>query len=276
MADRRPEDMGNRSVKKPLAFIALALVCYAPFAIFSGVQVFPNWSLINFAAFLPAALALVITMKERGARAAGALLKRSLDFQRIKTKRWFVTGLVMMPLVVFLQIIYAWVRGLPIVSPKFSIWWPVLFIAMFIAAIGEELGLMLFIFDPLQERIGALYATLVLGIFQALYHIPLFTPTGLPTSWIVWQLVYIASTRILYSWVYQNTGKSLFSVVVMHTLFNSIWFLFPRNADWSGIIRPAFYDPATLAVITILLGALVTFLWGPSTLARFRYRRHEA
>ena len=89
----------------------------------------------------------------------------------------------------------------------------------------------------------------------------------------MWQLIYIAATRVLYAWIYNNTGKSIFAVVMMHTLFNTVWFLFPRNTDWVSLARPVFYNPADLALITIVLATIVTFLWDSKTLAQYRFAR---
>jgi len=38
-----------------------------------------------------------------------------------------------------------------------------------------------------------------------------------------------------------------------------------------GLSAPTLYDPRNLALIAALLAAGVTYLWGPRTLARYRY-----
>jgi hypothetical protein len=90
-------------------------------------------------------------------------------------------------------------------------------------------------------------------------------------DWIAWQLAYVVATRVLFIWVYNNAGRSLFAVAVMHTLFNQVWLAFPGSGGLVGMSVPSFYSPLNLAVTTIVLAATVTFLWGPSSLARFRY-----
>ena len=71
---------------------------------------------------------------------------------------------------------------------------PLIFVILFIAAIGEELGWMGYAFEPMQERFGALKASILLGISWALIHIPLFTASGMSSFWITSQLVYIAAS----------------------------------------------------------------------------------
>jgi membrane protease YdiL (CAAX protease family) len=161
--------------------------------------------------------------------------------------------------------------GLPVSSLYISNWSHLLFAILFVAAIVEKLGLMGYVVEPMQARFSVLNANILLGIIQASYHILLFTLSGMSAGWIIWQLIYIAATRVLYAWVYNNTGKSIFAVAMMHTLFNWVWFLFPRNEAWAGLARPVFYDPASLALITVVLGAIVAILWDSKTLAQYRF-----
>ena len=252
-------------------FFLLAVAFYIPIAIYADVQVFPNWALINFGAFIPMAVALILVYLENGTTSMVELLKRPFDFKRIQSKIWYLPIFLVIPFTVFVQYGLALLFGSPVSSLYLPIWSPLLFVILFIAAIGEELGLMGYVVEPMQERFGALNGNILLGIIQASYHILLFTSSGMSAGWIMWQLIYIAATRVLYAWVYNNAGKSIFAVVIMHTLFNLVWFLFPRNTAWVTLARPVFYNPTDLALITIVLATMVTFLWGSKTLAQYRF-----
>jgi hypothetical protein len=118
-----------------------------------------------------------------------------------------------------------------------------------------------------------LRASAALGVAWASVHLPYFLAAGAPMDWVAWQFAYLVATRVVFVWVYNNTGRSLFAVAVMHTLFNQVWQLFPRDEALAGMSVPTFYNPASLALTTIALAATVTALWGPSTLARFRIGR---
>jgi CAAX protease family protein len=252
-------------------FFLLAVAFYIPIAIYADVQVFPNWALINFGAFIPMAVALILVYRENGTSSMFELLKRPFDFKRIQSKIWYLPIFLVIPFTVFVQYELALLFGSPVSSLYLPIWSPLLFAILFIAAIGEELGLMGYVIEPMQERFGALNGNILLGIIQASYHILLFTSSGMSAGWIMWQLIYIAATRVLYAWVYNNTGKSIFAVVIMHTLFNLVWFLFPRNTAWVTLARPVFYNPTDLALITIVLATIIAFLWDSKTLAQFRF-----
>jgi Protein of unknown function (DUF3995) len=69
--------------------------------------------------------------------------------------------------------------------------------------------------------------------------------------------------RILFTWLYNNTGKSLFAAIVFHAMANVSFVLFPNYG--SG------YDPAIGGAIVAITAVIVTFVWGSQTLARYRY-----
>jgi hypothetical protein len=56
--------------------------------------------------------------------------------------------------------------------------------------------------------------------------------------------VYAVALRILIVWLYNNTGKSVYG---------------------------SYYDPAVTGAIAVIAAAIVTYLWGSRTLARYRY-----
>jgi hypothetical protein len=259
--------------KSPLAFFLLAAAMGIPIFIFADVQVFPNILLFNFAAFLPVTAAMILVYRENGTAGMVELLRRSVDYKRIKSRIWYLPILLTWPFIVFVQYQLALLSGSPVSSPHFSFWTPIGFVIIFIAALGEELGWMGYAFEPMQERFGALKASLLLGVVWASAHIPLFTAGGAFPSWIIWQCIYIAATRVLFVWIYNNAGKSLFAIAIMHTLFNTIWQFFPPRAGSVGLLVPAFYNPSSLAITTAVLAAIVTFLWGSKTLAQYRYAR---
>lgn len=235
---------------------------------FSKVYVLPGVSIFNLAAFLPAATALILVYrKERGA-GLRRLLARSVDCGRMRSKVWWFPTLLLYPAIVALQYAIALLSGQQVPAPHVRIWIPIVFALVLVAALGEELGWMGYVFEPLQERLGALKAGVVLGVVWALIHIPLFSASTVSTRWIAWQCVYIAMTRILFVWVYNNSGHSLSAVALMHATFSIGWMVFPPSG---GLLVPSFYDPRNLALTATVAVVAVTFVWGPETLAQFRY-----
>lgn len=69
--------------------------------------------------------------------------------------------------------------------------------------------------------------------------------------------------------VYNNTGRSLFAMDLLRPGLFVWWYLWPVSG--AGLSMPTVYDPRGLALIGIVLTATVTYLWGPKTLAQYRY-----
>jgi uncharacterized protein len=69
--------------------------------------------------------------------------------------------------------------------------------------------------------------------------------------------------RILYVWLYNNTGHCIFAVILFHTISNTGRTVFPGG-------RSAFEHGDAVAgySLVILASIAVTFVWGASTLAR--------
>lgn len=265
LAARGLEPRGGKTPPS-LTFFLVALPLYIPVALFARTQLAPNVSLFNLATFIPALSALILVYRENKGAGVKALLKRSCDFRRIESKTWYLPIFLLYPGIVFIQYGLAILSGSKVPSPHFSLAIPIVLVVLFIAALGEELGWMGYLFDPMEERFGALNAAILMGLIWAAFHIPLFASSGLSASWIAWQSIYIAATRVLFAWVFINTGRSVFAVAAMHATFNLGWQFFPSTG---GLLVPSFYDPRSLAVTALTVLSAVLFLWGP-TLVRSR------
>jgi hypothetical protein len=92
-----------------------------------------------------------------------------------------------------------------------------------------------------------------------------FAESHRSTAWIVWQTLGMIPFRILIVWIFNNTGRSVFAAIVFHASSNVSQFLFPNYGPH--------YDPFIPGLILALTAAGVTVLWGPETLARFRFGR---
>ena len=126
------------------------------------------------AAFTPLIAACVLVYKEEGRGGIKKLLLRIFDFSRIKQKIWYVP-IIFLPFLIYL-LIYVVIRllGLPIPSGFYIslISIPFLFMLFFVGAVAEEIGYMGYAVDPMQERFGALTASILIGIPWAVWHYP--------------------------------------------------------------------------------------------------------
>ena len=262
---------GNRSL---LNFALLEFTLSIPFwgwVALAHAGVVPDLQMLNAAwSLTPMMAASILVYRERGAAGLQALSRRCFDYQRIKSKAWILPILFLEPFIVFTQYGTALLLGSQTPAPHFTLLVPLAYLGFFFGVFGEELGWTGYAIDPMQERWTALKSSILLGIMCASFHTPVWIFTGASLYWIAWQWIYVVATRVLFVWIYNNTGKSLFAIALVQPGMGIYWYLWPVSANL-GI--PVFYDPRNLAFVAIVLAALVTFLWGSRTLAQIRYRR---
>jgi membrane protease YdiL (CAAX protease family) len=160
--------------------------------------------------------------------------------------------------------------GKPIPDPHFPILVaPALFAVFILFAIGEEAGWSGYVIGGLQDRWSALASGLVLGIIWAAWHvIPFVQAHHASNWWVVWQCAATVSLRVLMVWIFNNTEKSIFAMVVFHATINESEFMFPNLGSH--------YDPYIPFLILTGVAATVVYLWGGKTLARYRFGSSSA
>ncbi len=269
MNNSKPE---NRS---PLKFFLLVYGLSIPLWIIETRIDVERLLLLDFsitdilAAFTPLIAASILVYKEEGFIGTNKLFKRILDFSRITKKIWYVP-IILLPFLIYL-LIYTIIHfiGLPLPInfhiPFISI--PFLFSLFFLGASLEEIGYMGYAIDPMQERFGALSASILVGIPWAVWHYPSIVQQGHNLTWIAWATLGTVAVRVLIVWIYNNTGKSLFACILFHTLLNVGRPLFPRNAIHNPLVD---YPDVHYSIIAII-AVIVIFLWGSKTLTRYRY-----
>jgi uncharacterized protein len=219
--------------------------------------------------YIPLIAACILVSREGQPGGVRRLLKRIFDVKSIRHKIWYVPILLLNPLIYVLTYGLMRLLGRPLPSP--SIAWatiPLLLVVVLIEAAGEEVGWTGYVTDPLQERWGALQAGLILGSVWAIWHIIPGLQAHQTLTQIAWQGLNDVAGRILYVWLYYNTGKSVFGAILFHAMYNVGFALFPNTGSY--------FDPAFALPIVVIMAVIVTFFWGAKTLARYRYARPQA
>ncbi len=250
----------------PLTFFALVFALSTPFWLIGAMtdlQLMPGLSVSAFGAFCPAAAALILLHRNDGSGSVTALLRRSFDFGRIKSRRWLMPILLLMPAVS--AVVYGlmvWM-DMPLPAQPFALGAALLmFLAFFVGALGEELGWSGYVIDPLQERWNALKASLAVGVVGVAWHIVPLLLLQRPLAWIAWWCLYALAARVLTVWLYNNTGRSVFAASLFHATLNLSYMLFP--------VYGSHFDMRLGGLVMACAAALVTVIWGPKTLARFQ------
>ena len=273
-AMQNPEKGNLRNVKNdfsevglPLAYFVLVFILSIPFWLVSSMLgnrlPIPINLPISALAFLnPLIAAIILSYHHDGFGGVKRLLNKAFDRKKIENKIWYLPALLMLPLIYLLS--YAIMRwtSLPLPNPiQFPVVLvPVFFGVFFIGAACEELGWSGYAIDPLQDRWGALKAAMLLGVIWGLLHLIGDLQAGHTASWILWQRLYSIALRILIVWIYNNTGKSVFAAILVHTMDNVSAFLFPNYGSH--------YNPLLNSIITWILAANIIIGWRAKMLTR--------
>jgi len=217
----------------------------------------------------PTLVAFILVARDRGKNGVKGLLARGVQF---KLGRWYWITILTMPVVLISAHVLNTLLGSSFpnaggLARPYLI--PPLFLILFIMQLGEEFGWRGFALDELQQRWGAVHASVVLGVLWSLWHIPMFLANGfgqhdyrLPFGQFLITLVLVS---ILITWVQNNTAGSLIPAFVFHTYINlsgEVLPLIERNREIQGD-----YTAWILAnvLFTIVVGSVV-YRWGARTL----------
>jgi CAAX protease family protein len=248
--------------RSPLTFFVLVLALSIPFWLagaVSGLQLLPGLPVSSLMAFCPSLAASILVYRQSKAAGVTRLLKRSFDCRRIRAKIWYVPIVLLMPGVMILTYGLMRLTGRPLPTLQCPVLAaPVMFVALFIAALGEELGWSGYAIDPMQNRWNALQAAVLLGFVWAAWHIVPLVQAHRSLAWIAAWCVLTVASRVLVVWLYNNTGKSVFAASLYHAVGNISWLLFPNYGSH--------YDPRISCPIVALAATIVAMVWGPRTL----------
>jgi membrane protease YdiL (CAAX protease family) len=158
--------------------------------------------------------------------------------------------------------------GLPAPTPQFSVLVVLLqLVVYFVAGLGEELGWSGYAIEPMQARWDALRASLLLGVIWTAFHFIPLLQGDRALVWIAWWTLSAVTLRVLYTWLYNNTGGSVFAVALFHAMANLAYVGPFLN------FGPGGYPLEAQRIASLLITAaavIVVVLWGPRTLARYR------
>lgn len=220
---------------------------------------------ISLFTFTPIASASILTLRKRGSQGLKELLARIFDFKRITKSRWYMVIVLLPPFLFLLSLLLVVLLGFqvpPALAPVVAL--PALIPFTFLLAAGEEVGWMGYAFEPMESRLGALRAALVLGVIWAFWHVPFFI-FMMPDPYVFTaQFFTLIGSRLLLVWIFNNTGKSVFAAILFHALENTALMTFP---ELKAIIP---WGSAIYCGLILVAAIFVTLFWDSRSLARYR------
>jgi len=173
----------------------------------------------------PAIAAIILTVILSGLKSLGRLL--GAFFRKGAKWIWFLLALVLQPLITLITL--GLERLFSLGTFDFAAFPGVLtflsfFAAMLVANIWEEIGWRGFALPRLQNRFSPLEASLILGFFVSLWHLPLLlNPTEEMAVIPIWaELPYSLALSVLYTWLYNKSNGSLSVVTLGHAMINAV------------------------------------------------------
>lgn len=251
--------------KSVLAFFILVFALTIPFWMLGAVtdlKLLPGLPVAALSTFCPMLAALILAYWQNRAKGVKLLLKQVLDFKKI-TLIWYTPILLLMPLVMVLSFGVMRVTGFSVPVPVISIMTTIILcIVFFISALGEELGWSGYAIDPMQNRLGTLKASIILGLIWAVYHYIALLQIHRSIGWIAWWSLGTVATRVIIVWIYNSTGKSVIAAALFHMTINVTWQLFP--------ISGSYYDPRISGSICALVAIIIIIIYRKRTLPQKR------
>jgi membrane protease YdiL (CAAX protease family) len=175
------------------------------------------------ALFGPGAAAMIVTAVADGRTGMRALFRR-VAIWRVGL-HWYAVALGL-PAVLSLGVVGLSIAlGAP-AEVQFSELSP-LTVALFFLVIGEELGWRGYALPRLQERLGGLGASLILGILWAAWHLPNQFIPGLEFYGYGFGAfaLYVVAMTVLFTWLANQSGGSVLLAWLFHGAINTLIFV---------------------------------------------------
>lgn len=214
-----------------ISWLVWGILGVAPMRGWLDVQIQPD-VLLGLGASGPILAAFIVTGITGGGVGTRELVGRIFRW-RVGI-RWFLTALFGMPALFGITVVILRISGgeWPDISQNLAypeLGWGVAWLLFILFAMLEEPGWRGFALPRLQKHRSALSATLILGVFWALWHLPAFWfhPGMMQMLEIgvvgpIFFGIGIFAQAVLYTWLYNSTRGSILMVVLLHGGLNTV------------------------------------------------------
>jgi len=217
---------------------------------------------ISHGVTIAAAIVIALTMGRTGLREWWGHLTN------FRAGRWFLVGPAIVAGYYLAGMVINLLLGAAVVNlPKFP---SVMIVGehLLLGGIWEEPGWSGYALPTLQKRFaktpnGALIATLIVGVFRGIWHLPLVFWGRMPMTWYGAVIFTPLVFQVIISWLYNKSGGSVPAVMFFHLISNIL----------SAIVSPVFagadktmyiilgYSCAGLIALALALGSQLKLGW---------------
>jgi membrane protease YdiL (CAAX protease family) len=253
MSKTEPAETSLASVA---AFFVLTYALSVPFWILSaatGVEILPRLPIGAFMAVCPIAAAAILIFRANGSAGVVRLLKRSFDWNRMRSALWCVPAVLIMPGVMLVSFFVQREMDVDIPVPNISLVSALVLTGLFFfGAIAEEMGWSGYATGPMQARWGTVSAGVALGVVWAAFHYVALIEVHRSVEWIAWWSLGTIAARVIIVRLYIAAGNSVFLASLFHMMVNVTWQLYP--------VHGSFFDPRVTSSIMVLVAVIAVAL----------------
>ncbi|HAU30860.1 MAG: Uncharacterized protein XD78_0680 [Desulfotomaculum sp. 46_296] len=252
----------------PKALVSQGLLSIPP--VLGNILLGPS----NPAAWGPFIAAFFLTYMNEGGQGVKRLLKSGVDYRFEKI--WLIPIFLLFPAVVGCALLLSMLTegitpNLSVLSNPLTI--PIAFVYIFFLGgpLQEEFGWRGYALDRLQAKWNALISSIILGFIWGVWHLPLFfmSMQAMYYQRPIWGLmISTILLSILFTWLYNNTRKSILAVLIFHTMFNLSHYVFPALETELGSLYAI--------ILPLIVVIIVVTIWGPKRMVRERYVKTTA
>ena len=218
--------------------------------------------LASVGAFGPMVGALVVTRQESGKGAAWSHLRRAAVTKN--SLRCYLAPVLLLGLVS----LAVWgapllwggpLQASPLPTPLIPVY---LVLMVYLGGGQEEIGWRGFALDRLLSRHNDLVASLILGVGWALWHLPLWFMTGTSQGFMPFGgfLLMTVSLSIIMTWIYVESGGSMFLAMWTHGVSNAYMVVFPTLV-LAPVDQPGYW---VFCCVLAAVAVVISLMRGPS------------
>ena len=266
----------QKQAKRPVLFLIFTFVftwgvwlpsILAGFGVDLGIDAKTYTTItVPIGAFVPLLVALALVIQQKGWRGGWDFFRQAFDF---KVKPVYLIAAFVIPLIIhLLSHTLARLLGFPVADTLFPVnsgiksilmAIPYFFLMLIIGGGQEEFGWRGYAQAPLQNRMGIIPASLLIGLVWGLWHWPLWVMPGdgHSTYPFIAFLIMTTSISVVYGWLYDASHQKLVTVIIFHAMSNTAAPLLPFLIAKEGVPETAYW---IYAGINVLAAVIVGFV----------------